>query len=71
MTHLEIGSDQTIETPTSNDIATAITALSSGEQSFLTIKQIDDAQAFVKIQRLQAGLFLLEYSDAYGHMAAD
>lgn len=71
MTRLELGSDQTIEMPTSDDIATAIAALSSGAQSFVTIKQNDDEQAFVKVQRLQAGLFLLEYSDAYGHLAAD
>lgn len=71
MIRLQIGDDQQIEQPTSEAIADAIAALDAGEQPFLNLVREGEGGGFAKAIRLQRGLFLLEYSDIYGHLAAD
>lgn len=71
MIRLLSGDNQQIDNPTPADIAASIQALDGGAQPFVSIIRPEEEGAFAKAIRLQPGLFLLEYSDAYGHMAAD
>lgn len=71
MIRLRIDEDQEIEQPSSDDILASITKLDSGESRSINVIRADEENAFTKAIRLQPGLFLLEYSDSYGHMAAD
>lgn len=71
MATLRIGDEPLPGEPTEAAIKDALGALARDEAEFLIVVRDEAQNHFAQATAMRGGLFLLEYRNAYGHVAAD
>ena len=71
MATLHIGGEPVAGEPTEATIRDAVNALARDEAEFLLVVRDEAQNYFAQVAAMRGGLFLLEYRNAYGQVAAD